>query len=97
METGSIGLFAIQTQPGVWLKTNEYIFFTLFAIAAYLIVTDKSVAAAFYYVTKIIEGRFHRTKWWLLHNPQNPVVKYLIWRRSMKLAKELQKHFDKNK
>ena len=79
------------------MTTNEYIFFTLFAILAYLILTDKSVAAAFYYVIKLFEVRYQRAKWWLIHNPANPVVKYLMWRRSMKLAKELQKYFDENK
>jgi len=31
-----------------------------------------------------------------LNNPRNPVVKYLMWRRSMKLAKELMDEY-KNK
>ena len=76
---------------------SHYILFTLFAVAMYFIVTDDSVAAAFFYVTRLAKAYIQRQWWWLLHNPRNPVVKYLMWRRSMKLAKELQKYFDENK
>lgn len=40
-------------------------------------------------LTQLARVQYEKTKWWILHNPANPVVKYLIWRRSMKLAKEL--------
>ena len=69
----------------------------VFAVAAYFIVTDESVAAAFYYVYRLAKAYIQRQWWWIIHNPRNPVVKYLMWRRSMKLAKELQKYFDENK
>lgn len=75
---------------------SSYILFLIFAVAAYFIVTDESVAAAFYFITKLIYFNFEKQKWMLLHNPRNPVVKYLIWRRSMKLAKELENEL-KNK
>ena len=71
--------------------------FFLFAVAAYFIVTDESVAAAFYYVYRLAKAYIQRQWWWITHSPRNPVVKYLMWRRSMKLAKELQKYFDENK
>ena len=29
-----------------------------------------------------------------MQSPDNPIVKYMIWRRSIKLAKELRKEFD---
>jgi hypothetical protein len=66
-----------------------YAWFIVFAVVAYFIVTDDSVAAAFYYLTRLAKSNFERWKWWMMNNPRNPVVKYLIWRRSMKLAKEL--------
>lgn len=75
--------------------TAQYVYLIIFACVAYLIATDNSVAAAFYYVTRLIKSNFERQKWWLLNNPANPIVKYLIWRRSMKLAKELQKELKK--
>ena len=68
----------------------NYILFFLFAVAAYFIITDESVAAAFYFVTRIIKNKYLIFQWWLLNNPRNPIVKYLMWRRAYKLAKELQ-------
>jgi hypothetical protein len=30
-----------------------------------------------------------------MNSPDNPIVKYMIWRRSMRLAKELKKELEK--
>ena len=76
--------------------TSYYVWFVLFAIVAYLIVTDNSIARAFYLITQLIKMQYEKIKWWILHDPSNPIVKYLIWRRSMKIAKELQDEFNKN-
>lgn len=73
-----------------------YIWFALFAIAAYLIVTDNSVARAFYMLTQLARVQYEKTKWWILHNPANPVVKWMIWRRAYKLAKEFEKEINNN-
>jgi len=75
---------------------SHYIILSLFVVAAYFIITDDSVAAAFFYVTRLVKAYIQRQLWWLLHNPRNPVVKYMMWRRSMKLAQELMDEF-KNK
>lgn len=72
-----------------------YAWFFLFAICAYFITTDESVAKGFYYITKILKFQYEKSKWWLIHNPSNPIIKYLIWRRAMKLAKEIQKDLQK--
>jgi len=74
---------------------SYYAWFIVFAVVAYFIVTDDSVAAAFYYLTRLIKVYYEKQKWWILHNPRNPVVKYLMWRRALKLAKELEKEFKK--
>ena len=71
-----------------------YTWFIVFAVVAYFIVTDDSVAAAFYYVMKLVKANYERQKWWLLNNPRNPIVKYLMWRRAYKLAKELQRELE---
>jgi len=76
---------------------SQIVWFALFAVALYFIVSDESIAAAFYYVTKIVKVYVERQWWWLTHNPRNPVVKYFMYRRSLKLAKELQRYFDENK
>jgi len=75
---------------------NFYFSYILFAVVMYFIVTDESIAAAFYYVTRLVKAYTQRQWWWLLHNPRNPVVKYMMWRRSEKLAQELMDEF-KNK
>lgn len=72
---------------------SYYIWFAIFAIVAYFIVTDNSVARAFYMLTQLARVQYEKTKWWILHNPANPVVKWMIWRRSYKLAKELEAEF----
>ena len=69
----------------------NYIYFIIFFCIAYLIITDQSVARAFYMFTQLVKVQYEKTKWWALHNPANPIIKYLIWRRSMKLAEELQR------
>ena len=76
--------------------TAQLTWFALFAVVMYFVVTDESIAAAFYYVIKLGQGYIQRQWWWLLHNPRNPVVKYMMWRRSEKLAQELMDEF-KNK
>ena len=77
--------------------TAQYVYLVIFACAAYLIVTDESVAKAFYYVTRIIRNKFEIFKWWLIHNPSTPWARYSMWRRSNQLAKELMKEFEDKK
>ena len=68
---------------------TTYIYFVIFFCIAYLIITDQSVARGFYLLTQIVRVQYEKTKWWILHNPANPIVKYIMWRRSYKLAKEI--------
>ena len=69
----------------------------MFAVVAYVIVTDEHVAAAFLYAIKLANTEIKRHWWWLTNNPRNPVVKYLIYRRSLRLAKELMAEINKDK
>lgn len=71
-----------------------YIYFIVFFCIGYLIVTDQSIARAFYMLIQLIRFQYEKTKWWILYNPANPIVKYLIWKRSMKMAKELQQKME---
>ena len=61
----------------------------------YLIVTDDSVAYAFVLVSKLIKFQYEKQKWWLFNNPANPVVKWFMWRRALRMAKELEKKLKK--
>jgi hypothetical protein len=74
-----------------------YFWFFLFVVLGYFIVTDSSVAKLFDFITRLIKFKYEETKWWILHNPRNPIVKYLMWKRAMKMAKELQKEFHNDK
>ena len=78
------------------METAYYVWFLLFALILYLITIDKNTAQAFLLVSKITELWFAKTKWWILYNPRNPIVKYMIWRRSYKLAQQIQKSIEKN-
>lgn len=76
----------------------SYIYFIIFFCVAYLIITDQSVAKAFYMLTQLVRVQYEKIKWWTIHNPANPIVKYFMWRRAYKLAKEIQEELkSKNK
>ena len=74
---------------------SSYTFWLIiFAFVLYFIATDQSVARAFYMLTQLARVQYEETKWWILHNPANPIVKYLMWRRSNQLAKELMEELE---
>jgi hypothetical protein len=74
--------------------TTYYFWFFLLAILVYLAATDLSVARLIDLTIKLGQFQYEKTKWWLIHNPRNPIVKYLMWRRAWKLAKELQNEIE---
>jgi len=78
------------------METTYYAWFLLFALILYLITIDKNIAQAFLLVNKIAQLWFAKTKWWILYNPRNPIIKYMIWRRSYKLARQIQKSIEKD-
>jgi len=76
--------------------SQYYIFlFTVFGFLLYLIVTDSSVAAFVDLIFRLGRFEYEKRKWWLLHNPRNPIVKWLMWRNALRLAKQLEKEFKK--
>lgn len=78
------------------MNPTYMLFFGIFAVVAYLIFIDESVAAFFYYTVKLVKVYFRRQIWWLTNNPRNPVVKYLIYRRSLKLSERLIEKINKS-
>jgi hypothetical protein len=75
--------------------TAYYFWFGIFIFVAYLIATDDSVAYALALVSKMVRFQYEKCKWWFLHNPANPIVKWLMWRRALRMAKELEKELNK--
>jgi hypothetical protein len=76
--------------------TATYVYLLIFGCFTYLIATDASIAKAVYLISQMIRFRFERFKWWVKYSPDNPIVRYLIWRRSYKLAKELEEELKSN-
>jgi hypothetical protein len=72
-----------------------YFWFGIFIFVFYLAATDDSVAYVVTLVSKIVRFQYEKTKWWLLHNPRNPIVKWLMWRNALRMAKELEKELNK--
>jgi hypothetical protein len=72
-----------------------YFWFGIFIFVFYLVATDDSVAYAITLVSKLVRFQYDKQKWWLLYNPANPIVKWLMWRNALRLAKELEKEFKK--
>lgn len=75
--------------------TSYYFWFGIFIFIGYLIITDNSVAHAIELVSKIVKFQYEKTKWIIIHNPSNPVVRWIMWKKALKLAKELEKEFKK--
>jgi hypothetical protein len=71
-----------------------YFWLGLFLIIGYFVVTDNSLATFLVLTQKRIELEYEKLKWRIMQSPDNPIVKYMIWRRSIKLAKELRKELD---
>ena len=72
-----------------------YIYFIIFFCIGYLIVTDASVARLFVLLTALARIQYQKIKWYILYSPTNPLVKFMIHRRSLRLAKELAKELNK--
>jgi len=76
------------------METYYYTLFAIFTIISVMIVVDPNVGRYITLLISILGIRYEKTKWWLLHNPANPIVKYMMWRRAWKMAEELKKEFE---
>jgi len=74
--------------------TVYYFWFGIFIFLFYLVATDDSVAYAVTLVSKIVRFQYEKQKWLLLHNPRNIIVRWMMYRKSMKMAEELMKEFE---
>lgn len=72
----------------------NYYWIIIFCFLFWLICTDSSVAKGFYMLTQLAKVEYEKVKWWILHSPDNFIVRWLIHRRSMKMAEELMKEFE---
>ena len=75
--------------------TPQYLWLLIFGIVLFIITTDENVAKAFFYVIELAKTNIRKQWWLIVNNPQNPVVKYMMYRKNLKLAKELRAKIDK--
>lgn len=74
--------------------TYYYICLVIFSVVAYFIIADNSILTYFVLLGKQVELSFAKFMWWIKYSPTNPIVRYLMWRRSWKLAEELIKEME---
>jgi hypothetical protein len=79
-------------------QVNGYYYGLLlfFGVIFYIVGTQPNVAKFIFLLQKYIEIQYRKTKWWVFNNPKNPVVKYFIWRRSIKLADNIRKQLEES-
>jgi hypothetical protein len=73
---------------------TSYFWLGVFLIIGYFVVTDKSLATFLVLTQQRIKLEYEKLKWKIMQSPDNPIVKYMIWRRSIKLAEELRKELN---
>ena len=72
----------------------KYIYFIIFFCISYLIITDENVAGLISYSSSLIRLQCEKIKWIILNDPRNPIVKYLIYKKSLRMAEEIIKEFE---
>lgn len=79
-------------------QVNGYYYGLLlfFGVLFYIVGTQPTAAKFIVLAQRYIEIQYRKSKWWILNNPRNPVVKYFIWRRSIKLADDIRKRLEKS-
>ena len=76
--------------------TAQYLWLLIFGICLYVISTDENVAKAFFYVFELVKTNIRKKWWWITHDPGNPVIKYMMYRKNLKLAEELSSKINKH-
>ena len=72
----------------------KYIYFIIFFCISYLIITDENIAGLISYSSNLLRLHYEKIKWIVLNDPRNPIVKYLIYKKSLRMAEEIIKEFE---
>lgn len=64
-----------------------FVFFTFIIVIA--IIIELKDLNLIYLIFDLVKLKFQILKWKIWLDPRNPIVKYLTWKQSLKLAKEL--------
>lgn len=76
------------------MEIYYYTVFSIFAIILALMVVDPNVGLYIDLLFKNISVQFRKFKWILFNSPDNPIVRWMIWRRSYKMAEQLRKEME---
>lgn len=66
----------------------------LLIMIIYFIVSDPEIGQLVYMFGRLLDINFQKYKWMLLNDPRNPIVKWMIWRKSMKMAEKIRKEIE---
>lgn len=67
-----------------------YCVIVVFLFTSTVMIYDENVVIYIDLLTKLISQKAFLLRWWLFNNPKNPVVSYFLWRKHVKMAKDLQ-------
>ena len=77
------------------MKLYYYSLFSVFCVLAYLIATDPNFGRYFYLVYKLLETKFKSLYYIIKLHPYNFITSWQIRYRSHRMARDIQKYFDK--
>ena len=72
----------------------KYLYFIIFFCITYLIITDENIAGLISYSSRLLKFQYEKIKWIVLNDPRNPIVRYLIYKKSLRMAEKLIKKFE---
>ena len=70
-----------------------FVFFTFIILIA--IIIELKALNLIYLIFDLVKLEFQILIWKIWLDPRNPIVKYLTWKQSLKLAKELLRDLEK--
>ena len=76
------------------MEIYYYTLFTLFAVICIMMVIDPNVGVYIDLLAKFVKSKFTRAYMLVWLHPKNPIFRYKVWRRSMKMAEEVRKEYD---
>lgn len=72
----------------------HYTLFLIFSIIAIMIVIDANVGDYIILLTKLMSSSLRKYIWILKYHPKNPIMNWIKYRESLRLAEELMKELE---
>lgn len=77
---------------------NTYYYYSLllvFVVICFMMSVDKNVSAYIDLVFKLVKLNIQKWIWMIRFHPKNPITNFLAMRKYMKIAKDLEKEFNR--